>query len=174
MNARVLRLNAKDNVLVALSDLCQGEETPFGGHTYRLKTDVPAKHKFATAEIEKNGAVVMFGVLIGKAMEPIAVGERVTTRNTHHEAAAFHEKTEQYQWRAPDVTKWKDREFLGCHREDGQGLPQNMVEATIMLETARTNPASVLRDAANFYKVDTDAIALKVKLEFTAKEKAIS
>ena len=120
MNARVLRLNAKDNVLVALSDLCQGEETPFGGHTYRLKTDVPAKHKFATAEIEKNGAVVMFGVLIGKAMEPIAVGERVTTRNTHHEAAAFHEKTEQYQWRAPDVTKWKDREFLGCHREDGQ------------------------------------------------------
>jgi len=28
-----------------------------------------------------------------------------------------------------------------------------------MLETARTNPASVLRDAANFYKVDTDAIA---------------
>jgi ParB family transcriptional regulator, chromosome partitioning protein len=49
-----------------------------------------------------------------------------------------------------------------------------MVEATIMLETARTNPASLLRDAANFYKVDTDAIALKVKLEFTAKEKAIS
>jgi len=120
MNARVLRLNAKDNVLVALSDLRQGEEIPFGGHTYRLKTDVPAKHKFATAEIEKNGAVVMFGVLIGKAMEPIAVGERVTTRNTHHEAAAFHEKTEQYQWRAPDVTKWKDREYLGCHREDGQ------------------------------------------------------
>jgi len=41
-----------------------------------------------------------------------------------------------------------------------------------MLAAARTNPASVLRDAASTYKVDTDAIALKVKQEFTAKEKA--
>ena len=30
----------------------------------------------------------------------------------------------------------------------------------------------VLRDAASAYKVDTDAIALKVKQEFVAKEKA--
>jgi len=76
MNARVLRLNAKDNVLVALSDLRQGEEIPFGGHTYRLKTDVPAKHKFATAEIEKNGAVVMFGVLIGSLYSNIYASTR--------------------------------------------------------------------------------------------------
>ena len=41
-----------------------------------------------------------------------------------------------------------------------------------MLAAARTNPASVLRDAASTYKVDTDAIAIKVKQEFTAKEKA--
>src|SRR5215813_2187405 len=120
MSARVLRLNAKDNVLVALSDLRQGEEIAFEGRTYKLKTDVPAKHKFATAEIGKDGAVVMYGVLVGKAMEPIGVGERVTTRNTHHEAAAFHEKTEQYQWHAPDTAKWKGREFLGYQREDGQ------------------------------------------------------
>ena len=30
----------------------------------------------------------------------------------------------------------------------------------------------MLRDAATLYKVDTDAIALKVKQEFAAKEKA--
>src|SRR5215470_1948350 len=120
MSARVLRLNAKDNVLVALGDLRQGEEIAFEDRTYKLKTDVPAKHKFATEEIGKNGAVVMYGVLIGKAMEPIAVGERVTTRNTHHEVAAFHEKTEQYEWHAPDVAKWRDQRFLGYYREDGQ------------------------------------------------------
>jgi len=34
------------------------------------------------------------------------------------------------------------------------------------------NPAAVLRDAASAYKVDTDAIAAKVKQELTAKEKA--
>ena len=47
-----------------------------------------------------------------------------------------------------------------------------MVESTILLAASRTNPASVLRDAASTYKVDTDAIALKVKQEFAAKEKA--
>src|SRR5215475_1202463 len=120
MNARVLQLNAKDNVLVALSDLRQGEEISFAGRTYRLKTDVPAKHKFATEEIGKDGAVVMYGVLIGKAMEPISTGERVTTRNTHHEAATYHEKTEEYRWQAPDVAKWSEREFLGYYRDDGQ------------------------------------------------------
>lgn len=40
------------------------------------------------------------------------------------------------------------------------------------MAAARTNPAVVLRDAAAIYKVDTDAIALKVKQEFVAKEKA--
>jgi ParB family chromosome partitioning protein len=39
------------------------------------------------------------------------------------------------------------------------------------LAAARTNPA-VLRDAAATYKVDTDAIAQKVKQEFAAKKKA--
>ena len=47
-----------------------------------------------------------------------------------------------------------------------------MVELTIILAAARGNSATVLRDAAAIYKVDTDAIALKVKQEFAAKEKA--
>ena len=42
----------------------------------------------------------------------------------------------------------------------------------ILLAASRTNPATVLRDATNTYKVNTDAIALKVKQEFAAKEKA--
>jgi ParB family chromosome partitioning protein len=51
-------------------------------------------------------------------------------------------------------------------------LSRLLVEATVLLAAARTNPSAVLRDAAAIYKVDTDAIALKVKQEFAAKEKA--
>ncbi|MHB1937482.1 MAG: hypothetical protein ACYCOR_12970 [Acidobacteriaceae bacterium] len=36
----------------------------------------------------------------------------------------------------------------------------------------RQNATQVLRDAATTYKVDVDAIGLKVKQEFAAKEKA--
>ena len=118
--SRVLQLNPKDNVLVALADLRLGEQIDFDGRTFTLKTDVPAKHKFATDDIEPGGAVVMYGVLIGKAMGLIRSGERLTTRNTHHEAAAFHEKTEEYGWHPPDVTNWRDKTFHGYFRNDGQ------------------------------------------------------
>ena len=57
-------------------------------------------------------------------------------------------------------------------RADEGTLSRLMVESTIMLAAAKTNPANILRDAASTYKVDTDAIALKVKQEFTAKDKA--
>jgi altronate hydrolase len=117
---RVLQLNPKDNVLVALNDLRKGEQIGFSNRTFTLKTDVPAKHKFATDDIAPGGAVVMYGVMVGKATEPIGSGEKLTTRNTHHEAAAFHEKTEDYRWASPDVSRWRQRTFLGYLRGDGQ------------------------------------------------------
>ena len=54
--------------------------------------------------------------------------------------------------------------------EEGK-LGSLVVELTIILAGARGNSAVILRDAAAVYKVDTDAIALKVKQEFAAKEK---
>ena len=58
------------------------------------------------------------------------------------------------------------------HRADEGTLSRLLVEAVILLAASKTNPAVVLRDAATAYKVDTDAIAAKVKQEFAAKEKA--
>jgi ParB family chromosome partitioning protein len=50
-----------------------------------------------------------------------------------------------------------------------------IVEAAILLSArAQTDGGKTLRTAAQAYKVDTDAIALKVKQEFAAKEKARS
>jgi len=118
--SRVLQLNLKDNVLVALNDLQKGEQIDFSGRTFALRTDVPAKHKFVTDDIAPGGPVVMYGVLIGKATEPIGVGEKLTTRNTHHEAAAFQEKTGDYHWAPPDVSRWRQETFQGYVRNDGQ------------------------------------------------------
>ena len=57
-------------------------------------------------------------------------------------------------------------------RADEGTLSRLLVEASILLATSRGNPATVLKDAATAYKVDTDAIAAKVKQEFAVKEKA--
>ncbi len=117
---RVLKLSPKDNVLVALADLRKGETIAFNGSTYTLATDVRAKHKFATEPLKPGDDVIMYGVLVGKAMKPIAQGEVITPRNTHHQAAPFHEKTEEYRWTPPDVSRWRTKTFEGYHRADGQ------------------------------------------------------
>ena len=46
-----------------------------------------------------------------------------------------------------------------------------LVEITILHSATKQNVAQVLRDATTAYKVDVDAISLKVKQEFAAKEK---
>ena len=57
-------------------------------------------------------------------------------------------------------------------RADEGTLSRLLVESSILLAASRGNPSSVLEDAATAYKVDTDAIAAKVRQEFAAKEKA--
>ncbi len=59
-------------------------------------------------------------------------------------------------------------------RKAEEGELGRMLMEMVILHTARTQPdaGNVLKQAAEHYKVDTDAIALKVKQEFTAKEKA--
>jgi altronate hydrolase len=120
MPARVLKLDPNDNVLIALADLKQSEQIPFEGQTYQLVSDIPAKHKFTTANLATGDHVIMYGVLVGAAVKPIQRGERLTTSNVQHQATDFHEKSGEYHWTAPDVSRWTQRTFLGYHRSDGQ------------------------------------------------------
>jgi len=120
MSPKVLQLDPRDNVLVALANLGNGEFVSNAGESFRLSSDVPAKHKFVTHEIAAGGEIIMYGVLVGRASKAIHQGELLTTSNVRHAAAAFHNKTETYDWSAPDVSRWRQREFLGYHRCDGQ------------------------------------------------------
>ncbi|GGA80150.1 hypothetical protein GCM10011507_34250 [Edaphobacter acidisoli] len=69
---------------------------------------------------------------------------------------------------ADSITK-----LLGAflRRADEGELGRLLVEFVI-LNADRTNTGNALKDAAQYYRVDVDAIALKVKQEFTAKAKA--
>jgi len=117
---RVLRLDPRDNALVALTDLRQGEHVNFAGEDYLLLSDVPAKHKFLTQDLPADGNVTMYGVLVGKTSQPLRRGELLSTRNLRHAAAAFHEMDSAPRWSPPDVSRWRDKTFLGYHRADRQ------------------------------------------------------
>jgi len=121
VQGRVLRLDPRDNVLVALTDLCKGEHVGFQGKDYVLSSDVPAKHKFVTQEVAAGGDIVMYGLLVGKAVDSLRSGDLLSTRNIRHAAAAFHESEKAGRaWTAPDVSAWCNKTFSGYHRADGQ------------------------------------------------------
>ena len=117
---QAVRLHPEDNVAVALADLPAGGHISLPGQAVVTASAVPAKHKLALEAIPVGGVVKMYGVKVGKATQPIQLGEVLTTRNVHHEAAPFHEKTENFVWNPPDVSRWKERTFAGYHRADGQ------------------------------------------------------
>src|SRR6266403_2091195 len=63
---RVLRLDPRDNALLALTDLRKSETVSFDDREYVLLSDVPAKHKFVTEDLPAGGEVIMYGVLAGR------------------------------------------------------------------------------------------------------------
>jgi altronate hydrolase len=125
MDRRVLQLDSRDNVLIALTDLKGGEAIEFAGQTYTPSGNVPAKHKFAMRRLDIGSDVIMYGVLVGKAVKAMAAGELLTTSNIQHQAAGFQEQSGEVHWTPPDVSRWKSRTFLGYRRSDGQAGTRN-------------------------------------------------
>lgn len=117
---RVLKLHRDDNVLVALQDLQPGEMVEVAGQPFAIKSHVPAKHKFATYDLAPGAAVIMYGVVVGRATKPIGAGEIISTANTGHETSSYGRRSAAYQWTAPDVTRWVGKTFAGYRRADGQ------------------------------------------------------
>ena len=126
MQKKVLKVNPKDNVIVALLDLPAGESVHLDGTDYTVVKDIKAKHKFAAVDFEDGDHIIMYGVIVGKANQHIQKGEVITTENVKHQSAKVEGKTETLGWTPPNVDKWKDRTFMGYHREDGQVGTENV------------------------------------------------
>lgn len=126
MQKKVLKVNPKDNVIVALLDLPAGESVHLDGTDYTVVKDIKAKHKFAAVDFEDGDHIIMYGVIVGKANQHIKKGEVITTENVKHQSAKVEGKTATLGWTPPNVDKWKDRTFMGYHREDGQVGTENV------------------------------------------------
>src|SRR5436190_396951 len=102
-------------------------------------------------QLEAGDDVIMYGVLVGKAITRIARGELLSTSNIQHQALPFREQSTQYRWAPPDASGWKERTFLGYRRSDGQVGTRNywLVVPLVFCETVvAVNPVRTL--AAGF------------------------
>ena len=120
MSTKFLKIHPADNVFVALTDLKAGENVNLNGKLLTLVDDIPAKHKFTEMAIQPEGEIFMYGTVVGKALKPIPAGGVIGTHNLKHKSAPFSGRTKSYQWTPPDVSKFRDKTFLGYHRPDGQ------------------------------------------------------
>lgn len=119
MKRKVLKVHPDDNVLVALTDLEQGEIVSFENKDYTLQNKVPAKHKFSLSDLAPGAEVIMYGVLVGKAQSVIPQGGLISTANLAHAASDFAIGERKSNWTAPDITKYQSKTFYGYHRPDG-------------------------------------------------------
>jgi altronate hydrolase len=115
-----LHIHPNDNVAVALADLPKGSTVRVNDQSIVLKDDVLQKHQFTIKEIAEGGDVIMYGVLVGRALRPLQRGEQLATDNIRHASNENYKKSRRYEWTPPDVSKWKNRTFSGYLRSDGR------------------------------------------------------
>jgi altronate hydrolase len=120
MKQTILKIHPNDNVLVALQNLSKGQNIEFDGENILLQEDIPAKHKFYIHSLPKETSIVMYGLLVGKLTMDVEAGVRMSTENLHHASEPYIFKPYNYEWKAPDVSKFANRTFNGYHRADGR------------------------------------------------------
>ena len=116
---RFLKINAADNVAVALADdLRAGETLDVEGAEVTLREDVARGHKFALRDIAQGENVVKYGYPIGHATEPIAAGAWI---HSHNLKTNLHDDLKYtYDHKVYDVDCPKrDAKVMGYLRKNG-------------------------------------------------------
>jgi altronate hydrolase len=111
-----LKLDPRDNVVVALAALEPGAVTPFGA----AAETIPPKQKMTLADLKPGDLVYMYGMVVGEAVHAIPRGGLITTRNIRHRTGDYSAERHPSPATLPDSSPWASRSFLGFHRADGQ------------------------------------------------------
>jgi altronate hydrolase len=112
-----LQIHARDNVAVALRELCRGRSTEDG---VTLRDDVPLGHKLALVPIAAGEPIFKFGYSIGLARAAIAPGEHV---HGHNLVSTLRDDVSAgSSWRRPTELPRPARAatFDGYRRSDGR------------------------------------------------------
>lgn len=120
MNNTSLLLDSLDNVGVALCDLSPGDQVSLELHSLEISQFIPAKHKFALQDFFPGDEILMYGTVVAEATQKIKKGAALTLENIQHKTQAYSLERKTESRRPPEIAHWKNKTFLGFHREDGQ------------------------------------------------------
>ncbi|MEK5477299.1 altronate dehydratase family protein [Paenibacillus sp. FSL R5-0407] len=116
---RLMKMNARDTVAVALRPVQAGEEIIFDDQTYTARQDIPQGHKMALTDFGEGDIVTKYGYPIGHATTSISKGEHVHTHNLKTNLVG--EENYEYQPELHPVTYPKrSLSFDGYRRSNGK------------------------------------------------------
>jgi altronate hydrolase len=116
----VLQIDPRDNVLVALVPLAAGTTVQYGQSSTPVTENITPKHKLALVDLALGDLVIMYGMVVGEATQPIARGGLLSTRNVRHRTGGYTAQRHPATFALPDASSWSGRTFMGYHRADGQ------------------------------------------------------
>ncbi|MCM1468181.1 MAG: altronate dehydratase family protein [Alistipes sp.] len=121
----IIKINANDNVAVALKPIAKGTSLNVAGETVVTAEDIPQGHKFAVKPIKQGEPVIKYGFRIGNAQADIPVG---TWIHTHNIKTALGDLLEyEYHPTGVDVTPTEEAFFDGYVRGNGKYGVRNEV-----------------------------------------------
>ena len=148
----------------------------------RRRTDADAATKAVQEKQRREEAIAnTTGIRVLAAVAdavPVRLMKRDLLFVTERLAGLVEERRLEMVARQRGIKREKDSDSIAklfaayLRRSEESVLGSVLVELAILLTAARQQTAQVLKEAAALYKVDTDAIAAKVKQEFAAKDKA--
>lgn len=121
----IIKINANDNVAVALKPIAKGTSLLVAGETVVTAEDIPQGHKFAVKPIKQGEPVIKYGFRIGNAQADIPVG---TWIHTHNVKTALGDLLEyEYHPTGVDVAPTEEAFFDGYVRGGGKFGVRNEV-----------------------------------------------
>lgn len=145
-SARVIRLNAADDVVISLHQLMSGTVLAEEGIT--VSGLIPPGHKVATRAIQTGEAVHRYGQIIGFASQPIRAGQHV---HTHNLAMGDFTRDYAYSLNARETQgATHAASFQGIVRADGQVATRNYIG----ILTSVNCSATVARAIADYFRRD--------------------
>ncbi len=113
-----IRIQADDNVAVALSQLEVGQVLDLDNGNVEVTQLIPQGHKVAIKAISKEDMIMKYGMPIGHAIADIKVGEHVHTHNTKTNLSDLVEYKYEQELADP-VFENENRTFMGYKRANG-------------------------------------------------------
>lgn len=77
----IIKINENDNIVVALTDLTEGQVIPIGSSKITLKEDIKRGHKIAISDIKVDEDVIKYGFPIGHSIVNVSKGQWIHTHN---------------------------------------------------------------------------------------------